>query len=67
VPGGAHPGSSHGLYQYDGEHLEAYARASKTSAGFADYVSRMIGRDEAAYAQASSLVQRIAQLAVSRP
>ena len=35
VPGGAHPGSSHGLYQYDGEHLADYAQASRTSAGFA--------------------------------
>jgi glutaconate CoA-transferase subunit A len=44
APLGAHPGACDSLYDEDVEHLEAYLEASKTPAGFADYLRRFVHR-----------------------
>lgn len=49
LPLGAHPGSSHGRYVADEEHLAGYAEASRTDEGFARYRESMIGRSEDEY------------------
>jgi glutaconate CoA-transferase subunit A len=52
---GAHPGSSHGRYEYDDAHLARYAEASRSDAGFAAYRSEVIGASENEYRVAAGL------------
>jgi glutaconate CoA-transferase subunit A len=63
VEGGAHPGSSHGLYSYDDEHLRSYAESARTDEGFAAYRQRTIGASEDDYRAAVRLPARIQELA----
>jgi glutaconate CoA-transferase subunit A len=49
LAGGAHPGSSHGLYTYDDAHIADYVAAAASAAGFARYREQIIGADEPAY------------------
>jgi glutaconate CoA-transferase subunit A len=49
LPFGAHPGSSHGRYRYDEEHIRSYAIAARTAEGFAGYRQEVIGASEADY------------------
>lgn len=63
VPGGAHPGSSHGLYAHDDEHLRRYAAAARSDAGFADYSDAVIGASESRYREAEDLDTRLGALA----
>jgi len=52
--GGAHPGSSAGMYDYDGRHLAEYAAASRTETGFAAYRRDVIGPSEDHYKEVVS-------------
>jgi glutaconate CoA-transferase subunit A len=63
VEGGAHPGSSHGLYSYDEAHLLRYAQAARTEEGFAAYREQVICASEAEYRAAEALAGRIGELA----
>lgn len=62
VPGGAHPGSSHGLYREDEEHLRRYAELAATEAGFARYRAGTIAASEAEYRAAAGLPGRTEEL-----
>jgi glutaconate CoA-transferase, subunit A len=62
VEGGAHPGSSHGLYSYDEPHLKRYAQAASTDEGFAAYRQDVIASSEEHYRAAASVPGRIAEL-----
>jgi len=64
VPGGAHPGSSHGLYDYDDPHLRRYADLARTEDGFGAYRQQSIGDSEAAYLAAEEVPARIEELRV---
>jgi len=64
LDGGAHPGSSHGLYGYDGEHIAAYASAARSDDGFARYRTETIGPSELHYRAAAGVPVRIGELAV---
>ncbi len=63
VEGGAHPGSSHGLYSYDDDHLRGYVAAARTDEGFAGYRERVIAASEQDYRTAERVPERIAELA----
>ena len=67
VPGGAHPASSHGCYDYDDAQLRAYFVAAQSDAGFARYRDEIIGASENAYRAAVELESRLAVLACARP
>ena len=62
VPGGAHPASSHGCYDYDEEQLRVYVHAAKTDSGFARYRDTIIGTSESAYQLAVNLQARLVLL-----
>ncbi|HVX31548.1 MAG TPA: CoA-transferase [Solirubrobacterales bacterium] len=62
VEGGAHPGSSHGVYRHDDVHLRRYAQLARSDHGFERYRGEMIGVSEAEYAAASRLDDRIEAL-----
>jgi glutaconate CoA-transferase subunit A len=65
VPHGAHPGSSHGCYRQDDDHLAAYATASRSDQGFADYREDMIGDSEEAYRRNADLERRMPELSAT--
>ena len=67
VPGGAHPASSHGCYDYDDVQLRAYVDAAQTEAGFARYQREVIGDSECAYRVAVDLASRLTALACAQP
>lgn len=62
VPGGAHPGSSHGLYRHDDAHLRRYAELARTAEGFAEYRKRTIADSEEAYRAGEGLPGRAEEL-----
>lgn len=66
VEGGAHPGSSHGLYRHDDPHIRNYAVSAGSDEGFAAYRNEVIGDSEAHYQEAAHVAQRVAALAVRR-
>jgi glutaconate CoA-transferase subunit A len=66
VPGGAHPGSSHGAYFHDDAHLRRYAELARSDRGFDRYRSELIGSSEADYATAAKLDERL-ELLVAGP
>jgi glutaconate CoA-transferase subunit A len=39
---GAHPTSVYGCYDYDAEHLQSYAKSSRTQAGFESYLAEYV-------------------------
>jgi glutaconate CoA-transferase, subunit A len=59
---GAHPGSSHGCYQFDEEHIRNYAAVAKSDHRFALYVLEVIGRSEDSYREVADVVQRCSSL-----
>jgi glutaconate CoA-transferase, subunit A len=59
---GAHPGSSHGRYRFDQDHIRGYAAAAKSDESFAVYVHDIIGPTEDAYRDASDVVRRCSSL-----
>jgi glutaconate CoA-transferase subunit A len=63
VEGGAHPGSSHGIYSYDDDHLRSYVAAARTDEGFAGYRERVIAASERDYQAVEQVPERIAALA----
>ncbi len=63
VEGGAHPGSSHGVYLHDDTHLRRYAELARSDDGFAEYRNGTIGGSESDYATAAGLGERIDLLA----
>jgi glutaconate CoA-transferase subunit A len=67
VPGGAHPGSSHGLYAHDGKHIASYADSSRSDDGFSRYRAEIIGSSEDAYRAAAGVAPRLAELARRGP
>jgi glutaconate CoA-transferase subunit A len=62
VPGGAHPGSSHGCYRHDEAHLRRYAELARSAAGFAGYRRGTIAASEGAYRAEEGLPGRTAEL-----
>jgi glutaconate CoA-transferase subunit A len=63
VEGGAHPGSSHGLYTYDDEHIRRYTTAAGTAAGFEAYRRDVISASERDYLTGQDLPERLSELA----
>jgi glutaconate CoA-transferase subunit A len=61
---GAHPHNVHNYYDYDSEHLVAYATAAKSDEAFAHYLERFVFEpaDHAAYLEAVGGQQRLNQL-----
>jgi glutaconate CoA-transferase subunit A len=49
IPGGAHPSSCNPLYGFDVAHFKTYTGYAKDEAGFAGYVEKYLGEDEADY------------------
>jgi glutaconate CoA-transferase subunit A len=62
VEGGAHPGSSHGLYRHDEDHLRRYIKAAATAEGFAAYRAEVIGESESHYQGAAGVPERCREL-----
>jgi hypothetical protein len=67
LAGGAHPGSSHGLYTYDDTHIADYVAAAASAAGFAHYREQIIGADEPAYRAAVDIETVMQTLAREPP
>jgi glutaconate CoA-transferase, subunit A len=64
IEGGAHPGSSHGFYSHDDEHMRRYIDLARTAAGFAVYREHVIGPTEEHYRAAEDVPLRIDELVV---
>lgn len=67
LDGGAHPGSSHGLYGYDQAHIESYVAAARSAPGYARYRDTVIGVSEQAYRAAVDIGARLRELMRSPP
>lgn len=62
TPLGAHPTAAHGCYGWDAEHLRAYAALATEDDGWARYLDRYVGSDEAGYCDRVGGADRIASL-----
>lgn len=63
VPGGAHPGSSHGEYRHDEAHLRRYVELARSERGFSEYREGVIRASEAEYLAGEDVAARTAELA----
>jgi len=63
VEGGAHPGSSHGMYSHDEQHIQRYAEAARTDAGFDAYRRDVIRASEQDYVTGQDVPKRLRELA----
>lgn len=62
LKGGAHPASSHGCYDYDQAHIEAYVAAAQSDAGYARYREQTITQSEDEYRRVVDIETRLATL-----
>ncbi len=67
VPFAAHPSSVYQVYDFDAQHIDLYAKASKTPEGFADYLEEYVYgvKDHADYLEKVGGRERLEELTAS--